>query len=148
MSLERAIAQDPYQKLPSVGSFTATSDDFADGTALAATFAYEGAADGARNRSPQLSWTGAPEGTQSYVVGLLALGAGRPARDDDLPRTGRGRQRAARRRVPRAQRLEQQGLRRVLPARRRPAAPLLLRRARRRRRVARCRRRGERRGRV
>ena len=68
MSLDRPIAQDPYQKLPAVGSFTATSEDFTDGSALAATFAFAGAADGAQNRSPQLSWTDAPEATKSYVV--------------------------------------------------------------------------------
>ena len=68
MSLERPVAQDPYEKLPVVGSFTVTSEDFADGAALAATFAYTGAADGAQNLSPQLSWTGAPEETKSFVV--------------------------------------------------------------------------------
>lgn len=68
MSLDRPEAQDPYQKLPKVGSFTVTSEDFADGQALPATFAYEGAADGAQNRSPQLTWGGAPDGTKSFVV--------------------------------------------------------------------------------
>ena len=68
MSLDRPDAQDPYQKLPEVGSFSVTSSDFADGDALAATFAYEGAADGAANRSPQLTWSGFPEGTKSFVV--------------------------------------------------------------------------------
>ena len=68
MNLERPVAQDPYQKLPTVGSFTVTSEDFTDGSALAATFAYGGAADGAQNVSPQLSWAGAPEATKSYVL--------------------------------------------------------------------------------
>jgi Raf kinase inhibitor-like YbhB/YbcL family protein len=68
MSLDRPAAQDPYEKLPEVGSFSVTSSDFADGDALAATFAYEGAADGAANRSPQLTWSGFPEGTKSFVV--------------------------------------------------------------------------------
>jgi len=68
MSLDRPAAQDPYEKLPEVGSFSVTSSDFADGDALAATFAYEGAADGAANRSPQLNWSGFPEGTKSFVV--------------------------------------------------------------------------------
>ena len=68
MNLERPVAQDPYQKLPAVGTFAVTSEDFADGSALAATFAYGGAADGAKNLSPQLAWSGAPEGTKSYVV--------------------------------------------------------------------------------
>jgi Raf kinase inhibitor-like YbhB/YbcL family protein len=68
MSLDRPAVQDPYEKLPQVGSFSVTSSDFADGDALPATFAYEGAADGAANRSPQLSWSGFPEGTKSFVV--------------------------------------------------------------------------------
>ena len=68
VSLDRPEAQDPYQKLPQVASFTVTSEDFADGQPLPAAFAYEGAADGAQNRSPQLSWSGAPEGTKSFVV--------------------------------------------------------------------------------
>ena len=68
MSLERPEAQDPYQKLPQVGSFTVTSEDFADGQPLAATFGYEGSAEGAQNRSPQLTWGGAPDGTKSFVV--------------------------------------------------------------------------------
>lgn len=68
MSLERPEAQDPYQKLPQVASFDVRSDDFAEGQPLSATFAYEGAADGAQNRSPQLSWSGFPEGTKSFVV--------------------------------------------------------------------------------
>lgn len=68
MSIDRPEAQDPYQKLPQVGSFTVTSEDFADGQPLAATFAYEGAAEGAQNRSPQLTWDGAPDGTKSFAV--------------------------------------------------------------------------------
>ena len=68
MSIDRPEAQDPYQKLPQVGSFTVTSEDFADGQPLAATFAYEGAAEGAQNRSPQLTWGGAPAGTKSFAV--------------------------------------------------------------------------------
>jgi Raf kinase inhibitor-like YbhB/YbcL family protein len=68
MALDRPEAQDPYQKLPQVGSFTLASDDFGNGEALAAAFAYEGAADGARNRSPQLRWSGFPDGTKSFTV--------------------------------------------------------------------------------
>jgi len=40
-----------------------TSEDVADGERLADTFAYAGA-----NVSPQLTWSGAPEGTRSYTV--------------------------------------------------------------------------------
>lgn len=63
MSLERPVAPDPYDLLPAVASFTVTSEDFADGDALPdAQVAEHG------NSSPRLSWSGAPEGTKSYVV--------------------------------------------------------------------------------
>jgi Raf kinase inhibitor-like YbhB/YbcL family protein len=68
MSLERPVAQDPYEKLPKVGSFTVTSTDVADGQPMPATHAYSAASEDAGNTSPQLSWSGAPEGTRSYVV--------------------------------------------------------------------------------
>lgn len=68
MSLDRPPAEDPYAKLPRVPSFSVTSEDFADGQPLPPVFASEGAADGAQNRSPQLSWSGAPEGTKGYAV--------------------------------------------------------------------------------
>ena len=68
MSLDRPEAQDPYQKLPQVPLFTVTSSDVSDGQPLPAKHAADGAADGAENVSPQLSWSGAPDGTKSYVV--------------------------------------------------------------------------------
>src|SRR3954463_10389520 len=63
MSLERPRAEDPYAKLPPVPSFTVTSDDVAHEQTLGDEHV---AAKG--NRSPHLSWSGAPEGTKSYVV--------------------------------------------------------------------------------
>lgn len=68
MALDRPEAQDPYAKLPQVPSFTVTSTDIADGQPLDGAHAYEGAADNARNASPQLSWSGFPDGTKSFVV--------------------------------------------------------------------------------
>jgi Raf kinase inhibitor-like YbhB/YbcL family protein len=63
MSLDRPIAEDPYAKLPSVGSFTVTSTDVSDGQPLKDDQVAEKG-----NTSPQLSWSGAPEGTKSFVV--------------------------------------------------------------------------------
>ena len=66
MSLDRPQAQDPYEKLPTVGSFTLTSSDVRDGEPMSETYAHDSA--GGTNESPQLSWSGAPDGTKSYVV--------------------------------------------------------------------------------
>jgi Raf kinase inhibitor-like YbhB/YbcL family protein len=63
MSLQRPIAEDPYAKLPAVASFTVTSDDVIDGTPL-----KDDQVAALGNTSPQLSWSGAPEGTRSYVM--------------------------------------------------------------------------------
>ena len=63
MSLTRKVAPNPYDYLPPVASFAVTSEDVQDGAPLK----DDQVAD-AGNTSPQLSWSGAPEGTQSYVV--------------------------------------------------------------------------------
>ena len=57
------MAPNPYDYLPATESFTVTSEDVTDGAPLK----DDQVADRG-NTSPQLSWSGAPEGTQSFVV--------------------------------------------------------------------------------
>lgn len=66
MSLERTVAVNPYDYLPPVPAFTVTSTDVVDGEQLSLRHVYTAA--GGENVSPQLSWSGAPDGTQSYAV--------------------------------------------------------------------------------
>lgn len=68
MSLDRPVAPDPYELLPAVGSFTVTSTDVAAGLPLALPYLHPTAERGGGNRSPQLSWSGYPEATKSFVV--------------------------------------------------------------------------------
>jgi hypothetical protein len=63
MSLDRPVTPNPYDLLPSVPSFTVTSADVTDGEAL-----KDDQLNASGDRSPQLSWSGAPEETKSYTV--------------------------------------------------------------------------------
>jgi len=62
-SLDRPVKPDPYPLLPAVASFTVTSTDVTDGAPL-----KDDQVAALGNTSPQLSWSGAPAGTKSYVV--------------------------------------------------------------------------------
>jgi Raf kinase inhibitor-like YbhB/YbcL family protein len=63
MSLDRPVTPNPYDLLPATASFTVTSTDVTDGQPL-----KDDQVAALGNTSPQLSWSGAPDGTQSYVV--------------------------------------------------------------------------------
>ena len=63
MSIERPVHPDPYSLLPATESFEVTSTDVTDGQPLKDDQVAEFG-----NTSPQLSWSGAPEGTSSYTV--------------------------------------------------------------------------------
>lgn len=59
-------AINPYAGMREVPSFTLTSTEIQDGEPLPAETYAEYA--GGSNRSPQLSWSGFPEGTKSFAV--------------------------------------------------------------------------------
>jgi Raf kinase inhibitor-like YbhB/YbcL family protein len=63
------MSNDPFARLPEVPDFTLTSDTIADGAVFAAA-QMSGAfgVPGGEDVSPQLSWSGAPEGTRGYAV--------------------------------------------------------------------------------
>lgn len=48
--------------------FTLTSPEIADGGSLELRHVYNGFGCSGENRSPELAWSGAPEGTQSFAV--------------------------------------------------------------------------------
>jgi Raf kinase inhibitor-like YbhB/YbcL family protein len=60
---------DPFARLPKAATFTITSTTVTDGASFgAAQMSGIFGVPGGKDVSPQLSWTGAPEGTKSYAV--------------------------------------------------------------------------------
>ncbi|MFJ7238109.1 YbhB/YbcL family Raf kinase inhibitor-like protein [Streptomyces olivaceus] len=60
-------ANDPFARLPEAASFTVTSTSVNDGSPWSPAQWASGVPGGA-DVSPQLAWSGAPEGTRSYAV--------------------------------------------------------------------------------
>lgn len=69
----RPIAPNPYDYHPAPATFTLTSADLADGAQ--APLSVVGTDAGGGNRSPQLSWSGAPAETKSFVVTCFDIDA-------------------------------------------------------------------------
>jgi Raf kinase inhibitor-like YbhB/YbcL family protein len=59
---------DPYSFLPDVATFEVTSTDVADGGSLPTPQVSGIMGAGGEDVSPQLAWSGAPEGTRSYAL--------------------------------------------------------------------------------
>lgn len=62
------MTRDPYADLPDVPSFELTSTDIADNQPLDIKHASGRMGAGGGDVSPQLSWSGFPEGTKSFAV--------------------------------------------------------------------------------
>ena len=65
---DRPTPPNPYDFLPQLPSFSVTSADLTDGAQLASPQVSGLMGAGGEDRSPQLSWSGFPEGTKSFAV--------------------------------------------------------------------------------
>jgi Raf kinase inhibitor-like YbhB/YbcL family protein len=58
----------PHDHLPPVPSFTVTSDDLTDGGRVPDAQVFDDWGQTGGNLSPQLSWSGFPDGTQGFAI--------------------------------------------------------------------------------
>ena len=76
------MSWNPYDNLPPAASFSLTSSDLKEGEKLAMPQVSGIFGAGGQDVSPQLSWSGFPSGTQSFVVTMCRMaryvGAGPP----------------------------------------------------------------------
>ena len=69
----------PYSDLPELPTFTVTSTDVAEGESMNTPQVSGIMGAGGGDVSPQLSWSGAPEGTKSYAVSCFDPDAPTPS---------------------------------------------------------------------
>lgn len=62
------MSWNPYESLPPAASFLLTSSDLREGEKLAMLQVSGIFGAGGQDASPQLSWSGFPSGTKSFVV--------------------------------------------------------------------------------
>src|SRR5947199_9990529 len=65
------MSWNPYENLPPAATFSLTSSDLREGEKLAMPQVSGSFGAGGQDVSPQLSWTGFPAATQSFVVTMI-----------------------------------------------------------------------------
>src|SRR5665647_3531575 len=68
MNLDRPVSPDPYSQLPRVAALEVSSTSIVNDTRLPEEHVFNGWGFSGGNVSPQLSWSGPPDGTKSFAV--------------------------------------------------------------------------------